>query len=280
MDTVTDDMLREIEAKARRLRVTALQMIWDVGSGHCGPSLSWADIAATLYAAVLHLRPGEPKWPDRDRFVLSKGHGAPILYAALAEAGFYPPEFLHTFRRIGGGLQGHPDLKTTPGLEMTTGSLGNGLSAGAGMALATRYSGHQYRVYVLLGDGECQEGQVWEAAMAASTRKLGNLIAIVDRNGLQQTGSTENLAAIEPLDQKWLACGWRVRTVDGHNVAQLLDAFDWAQHSSDQPSAIIARTTKGKGVSFMEGRAEWHAKAMTAADMEQAMAELQNGRKA
>ena len=232
-----------------------------------------------MYFGVLRIRPEDPKWPDRDRFVLSKGHAAPSLYAALADAGFYPRGFLSTFRQVGGGLQGHPDMKTTPGVEMTTGALGNGLSIGAGMALAARLTHRNYRTYVLLGDGECQEGQVWEAAMAASTRHLNNLIAIVDRNGFNQTGSTEDCAALEPLINKWEAFCWQAREVNGHNVAELLDAFDWAQRSESQPSVIIAKTVKGKGVSFIEGKPEWHAKALTPEEMAQAMAELENGEK-
>ncbi len=274
MVTSTDVTIRDLEDRARQLRITALEMIWNAASGHPGPSLSCADVVATLYFSVLRVRPGDPHWPDRDRFILSKGHAAPTLYAALAHAGYFPQETLKTFRQIDGILQGHPDMKLTPGVETTSGALGNGLSIGAGMALAARIMGRSYLVYVLLGDGECQEGQIWEAAMSAYTRRLGNLIAIVDRNGLQQSGSTENSAALEPFADKWRACGWRVREVDGHNISELLDAFDWAMPSQEVPSVVIAHTVKGKGVSFMEGRAEWHAKALSAGAMTQAMAEL------
>ncbi len=274
MYSAAQTLNNDLEERARSIRITALEMIGRANSGHPGPTLSCVDILATLYFHVLRTRPQDPLWPHRDRFVLSKGHGAPALYATLAAAGFYPEEFISSFRQLGTRLQGHPDMKLTPGVDATSGALGNGLSMGVGMALACRLTGYNYRVYVLLGDGECQEGQVWEAAMAGYTRRLRNLIAIVDRNGLQQTGSTEDSAALEPFAQKWRACGWRVRETDGHDITQLLAAFRWAQASRTVPSVIIARTVKGKGVSFMEGRAEWHSRGLTPELLDRALAEL------
>ena len=267
-----------LEKRARQIRLTALEMIYGAGSGHPGPCLSCADILAVLYFEVLRIRPQEPKWPNRDRFMLSKGHAAPSLYAALYLSGYFPSEELKYFRQVNGRLQGHPDMKLTPGVEMTSGALGNGLSVGAGMALAARLQSRDFRTYVVLGDGECQEGQVWEAAAAASTRELGNLIAIVDRNKFNQTGPTENCACLEPFADRWSAFCWRVREVDGHDVGSLLEAIEWAQESEYEPSVIIANTIKGKGVSFIEGKAEWHAKALSDEQMFQARLELSDGR--
>ncbi|MCL5074599.1 MAG: transketolase [Chloroflexi bacterium] len=265
----------ELQQKARLIRRTALQMIGAASSGHPGGSLSCADILASLYFCLLNVRPSEPKWPDRDRFILSKGHAAPALYATLAEAGFFPKEKLSTFRQVDGMLQGHPDMKKTPGLDMTTGSLGHGLSAGVGMALAGKILRRRYHVFVLLGDGEVQEGQVWEAAMAASHHKLNNLIAILDRNKLQLDGATERIIALEPLPPKWRAFGWRVREIDGHDITQIITAIKGAKRAKDRPTIIIAHTVKGKGVSYMENRYEWHGKAPGAELLAQALKELE-----
>lgn len=278
MASTVQDKTRELERLAGKIRITALEMIYHAGSGHPGPCMSVAEILTVLYFSEMRVRPQEPRWPGRDRMVLSKGHSVPSAYAALAQAGYFSRETLKSFRQLGSILQGHPDTKLTPGIDMTSGALGNGLSVGAGMALATRYNGQDYRVYVVMGDGECQEGQVWEAAMAASTRGLGNLVAIVDRNGLCQTCSTEECARLEPFAEKWKAFGWRVREADGNSVSELLETLEWARGAGDQPCVIIANTVKGKGVSFMENRPEWHAKGLTEEQIEQARRELGFGR--
>jgi len=268
--------VQELEERAKAIRLATLEMIYRAGSGHPGPSLSTVDILTVLYFSVMKIQANNPSWPDRDRFILSKGHAAPALYATLAEAGFFPKEFLNTFRQVGLSLQGHPDMKSTPGVDMTSGALGNGVAIGAGMALAARLTKRTYRTYVLLGDGECQEGEVWEAAMAAPTKKLGNLTAIIDRNGFNQTGCTENSSSLEPLPDRWKAFGWRVLEIDGHSIKSLLEAFCWAAESEEQPSLIIAKTIKGKGISFMEGKPEWHAKSLSSNEMAQARIELKN----
>ena len=264
----------KLEGYAAKIRLTALEMIYQAGSGHPGPCLSCADILAVLYFSVLCKNPKDPKWPERDRFILSKGHAAPSLYAALFLAGYFPEEFLSTFRQVNGRLQGHPDMKLTPGVEMTSGALGNGLSVGAGISLAGRLQSKDFHTYVLLGDGECQEGQVWEAAAAASTRQLGKLVAIIDRNKFNQTGPTENCACLEPFAERWQSFCWRVKEIDGHDVIALKEAFEWAQESDGEPSVIIANTIKGRGISFIEGKAEWHAKSLSEEQMQQVREEL------
>jgi transketolase len=279
MKNAENEYIQSLKVRANQIRLTALEMIYGAGSGHPGPCLSCADILAVLYFEVMRIIPQEPKWPLRDRFILSKGHAAPSLYAALHLSGFFPVEFLQEFRQVNGRLQGHPDMKLTPGVEMTSGALGNGLSIGVGMALAARLQEKDYHTYVLLGDGECQEGQVWEAAAAASTREMGNLIAIVDRNQFNQTGPTENCACLEPFADRWRSFCWRVTEVDGHDISGLVEAFNWAKESYCKPSVIIAKTIKGKGVSFAEGKAEWHARALSEEQMIQARDELSNGRK-
>ncbi|MDR9757075.1 MAG: transketolase [Thermacetogeniaceae bacterium] len=256
-----EELIRELEAKAKTIRKDIISMLAEAGSGHPGGSLSSVEIVTTLYFNVLRLRPEEPLWQDRDRFVLSKGHAAPLLYAALAERGFFPVDELLTLRKLGSRLQGHPAWGMLPGVEASTGSLGQGLSIGLGMALAGRLDQRDYRVYVLLGDGESQEGQVWEAAMAAAHYRAGNLTAILDYNGLQIDGPIEKVMSPLPLPDKWRAFGWEVREVDGHDFRDLLTAFDWVQRVNDKPSMIIAHTIKGKGVSFMEGMVDWHGKA-------------------
>jgi len=251
-------------------------MIGKAGSGHPGGSLSAVEIVTALYFRVMRLDPKNPHWPDRDRFILSKGHAAPLLYAALAEKGFFPKEWLLTLRQLGSPLQGHPHCRYLPGVEVSTGSLGQGLAVGNGMALAARLDKRDYRIYVLLGDGELQEGMVWEAAMAASHYGLDNLTAIVDRNFLQIDGSTEQVMSLEPVEDKFRAFGWEARTIDGHDFPQILEALDWARRVKGKPAAIVAHTIKGKGVSFMENNPDWHGKAPKPEEVERALAELQD----
>lgn len=227
-------------------------MLAEAGSGHLGASLSAIDILSILYFLKMRHDPKNPDWKDRDRFVLSKGHAAPALYAVLCEAGYFPIDELFTLRQMGSRLQGHPDTKT-PGVDTMTGSLGQGLSIAVGMALAAKMDGLSYKVYVLLGDGELNEGQIWEAALTASHHGLDNLIAIVDRNQYQLTGKTEDIKSLEPIGEKWISVGWEVYEAEGHESESLLDAFDSCSLTSGRPSVIIAKTTKGKGVSFMEG---------------------------
>lgn len=275
MSHATDPALVEkLERKARELRKTILRMITLAGSGHPGGSLSSIDLLVALYYHHLRHNPKDPKWPDRDRFVLSKGHGCPALYAVLADCGYFGEEHLWTLRKVGSILQGHPDMTRTPGVEISTGSLGMGFSAAIGMALAGRLSGRPYRVYALLGDGECQEGAVWEGAMFAAHYGLDNLTAIVDRNGLQQTGRTEERIRLEPLAAKWEAFGWRVLEIDGHSFPQILTALEEAKGTRGRPTVIIAHTIKGKGVSFLEGVVGFHGKATTPEELERALAEL------
>jgi transketolase len=264
----------ELQQTARRLRRDIVEMIYAAGSGHPGGALSAIDFLTALYFYRMRYDPKNPKWPERDRFLLSKGHACAALYAVLAEAGFFPHEELKRFRKIDSFLQGHIDYNEVPGAEMTGGSLGMGLSVGLGMALAARLDGASWRVYVMLGDGECDEGQVWEAAMAAAHHRLDNLTAIVDRNGLQQTRPTEDTIRLEPLEEKWKAFGWATTTVDGHNMTQVLDTLDLALQQGGKPFAVISRTTKGKGVSFMEGVADFHGRAPTQEELVRALAEL------
>ncbi|MBI2859309.1 MAG: transketolase [Chloroflexi bacterium] len=266
--------IEELKAIARLLRRHIVTMLGKAGSGHPGGSLSCVEILTALYFKFLRHNPADPAWADRDRFILSKGHAAPALYATLAECSYFPVEELGTLRQLDSRLQGHADRNTTPGVEMTSGSLGQGLSFGIGCALAGRLDNRDYRTYVLLGDGECDEGQVWEAAMAAAHFKLENLVAIVDHNGLQIDGWNCDIMNIEPLDKKWAAFGWNVIEVDGHDFPQLIKAFEQTKLVHGQPSVIIARTVKGKGVSFMENNVDFHGKAPTPAETERALQEL------
>ncbi len=259
---------------AAKVRAGIIEGVFNAKSGHPGGSLSSADIFTYLYFEQLNIDPKNPKCPDRDRFVLSKGHCAPGLYAALALRGYFSPDELQKLRHIGAMLQGHPDMKGTPGVDMSTGSLGQGISAAVGMALAAKMDGRDYKVYCLLGDGEIQEGQVWEAIMFAAHRKLDNLCLILDYNGLQIDGDVEKVAGIEPIDEKFRAFGCDVTIADGHDFESLETAFNAASKCSGRPFAIIARTTKGKGVSFMENQAGWHGKAPNAEQYAQAMDEL------
>lgn len=271
---MNEDKIRRLEEKARALRRHVIAMTGQAGSGHPGGSLSCADIVAALYFEVLRIDPQRPHWEDRDRFVLSKGHAAPVLYAALAERGFFPVEKLLTLRRLGSPLQGHPDMKRLPGVEFSTGSLGQGLAAANGMALAARLDKKDYRVYVLLGDGEIQEGMVWEAAMAAAHYRLDNLTAFLDYNGLQIDGPLAEVMGVEPLPEKWRAFGWDVQVIDGHSMAEILAAVERARAVKGKPQMIIARTVKGKGVSFMENQVDWHGTAPKPEEVARALAEL------
>ncbi|MDD2233675.1 MAG: transketolase [Desulfitobacteriaceae bacterium] len=264
----------ELKLTANIIRQNIIKMLIPAKSGHPGGSLSAADILATLYFQVMRVNPQEPNWPERDRFVLCKGHAAPVLYAALAEKGYFPKEELLGLRQTGRMLQGHPDMKKTPGVDMSTGSLGQGLSAANGMALAGRLDGKDYRVYALLGDGEMGEGQVWEAGMAAAHYKLDNLTAIIDYNGLQIDGRTDDVMSSAPLSAKWQAFGWHVIEADGHDIKKLMAAFEEAQKVQGKPTMLIARTIKGKGVSFMENQAGWHGNAPNAEQSEQALKDL------
>ncbi|MGQ9542045.1 MAG: transketolase [Armatimonadota bacterium] len=275
MVTTTGISVEQLERTARKLRRHIVKMLAIAGSGHPGGSLSAIDILTALFfGSVMRYDPQNPRWEDRDRFILSKGHGVPALYAVLAEAGFIPEEWLWQLRKIDTPMQGHPSVKDLPAVEASTGSLGQGLSIGLGMALAARLDGKSYRVYVMIGDGESQEGQVWEAAMAASHFRVGNLTAILDYNHFQLDGAIGEIMSIEPIAAKWEAFGWAVREIDGHNMREILAALQWAKEPREQPSIIIAHTVKGKGVSFMEGNNEFHGKAPTPAELEQALAEL------
>jgi transketolase len=269
-----DLSIPELEQKAKQLRRHVITMIATAGSGHPGGSLSAADIVTALYFKVMHHDPKNPQWPDRDRFVLSKGHAAPILYAALAECGYFPVEELSTLRKLGSRLQGHTDRTLTPGVEMSAGSLGQGLSYGIGMALAGRLDKKGYRVYVLIGDGECDEGQVWEAAMFAPHHKMDNITAIVDHNDLQLDGRVCDIMGLEPLADKWRAFNWNVLEINGHDIKEILQALKKAGEVKGKPTVIIAHTVKGKGVSFMEGNVDFHGKAPSPQETEQALKEL------
>ena len=264
----------ELAEKARRIRINALKAINAAKSGHPGGSLSSADILATLYFGELNIDPKNPKMVDRDKFVLSKGHAVPALYAALGERDFYEVSEMMTLRQVGSKFQGHPNMRKVPGIEMSTGSLGQGFSAAVGMAVAGKIDKNPGRVYVLTGDGELQEGIVWEAAMQAAHRKLDNLVAIVDLNGLQIDGKVSDVKCMCPVDEKFRSFGWNVISVDGHNFEELTTAFSEAKSSKGVPTAIIAHTHKGKGVSFMEDNAGWHGKAPSDEELATAIEEL------
>jgi transketolase len=260
--------------KAGIIRREIIKMLGEAGSGHTGGSLSAADLVACLYFWEMKLDPKKPDWEDRDRFVLSKGHAAPVLYAALAEKGFFPREYLKTLRKLGSPLQGHPDMRQLAGVEACTGSLGQGISWAVGMALAARIDKRDYRVYALLGDGELEEGMVWEATMAAAHYRLDNLLALVDNNGLQIDGKIAEVMSPEPIADKFVAFGWNTLEIDGHDHRQIMEALNSARSFKGSPTAIIAHTTKGKGCSFMENRVEWHGTAPNREEMEKALAEL------
>jgi transketolase len=252
--------IEELKRKANILRLDVIEATTAAGSGHPGGSLSSADLMAALYFRVMSHNPSDPQWEDRDRFILSKGHAAPILYAALAESGYFPKEDLITLRKLGSGLQGHPVRGKVPGVEMSTGSLGQGLSMACGIALAGKLDKKEHKVFCLLGDGELQSGQNWEAAMLAHHYRLNNLIAFVDRNRLQITGNTETAMSLDPLPDKWKAFGWNVIVIDGHSMVQIVEACSKAMLSEKNPTVVIMNTVKGKGVSFMENNADFHGK--------------------
>ncbi len=269
---MSDEELKKVANEVRKGIVTGVHA---AKSGHPGGSLGAADIMTYLYFEEMNVDPADPRKADRDRFVLSKGHCAPGLYAVLAERGFFPKEDLETLRHIGSHLQGHPNMNDTPGVDMSTGSLGQGISAAVGMALAAKHWGDSYRVYTLLGDGECEEGQVWEAAMFAGNHALDNLVAVVDHNGLQIDGTIDEVNSAMPLADKFRAFKWHViELADGNDMEQIAAAFADARKVSGAPVAIIAETVKGKGVSFMENQVGWHGKAPNDEQFEQAMAEL------
>jgi transketolase len=266
------DALRD---RARIIRRHIVEMLHAAASGHPGGSLSAVEIVTALYfGGVLRYDADNPDWEDRDRFVLSKGHGVPVQYAAMAEAGYFPVDELQTLRRIDSRLQGHPVLGSLPGIEASTGSLGQGLSIGLGMAMAARLDRRDFRVFVLVGDGECQEGQIWEAAMAAGHHRPDNLIAIVDYNKFQLDGAIEDIIGLEPFAAKWESMGWKTREIDGHDIEQVLDALNWAT-SAGEPACIIAHTVKGKGVSFMEGDNAYHGVAPSDDELGRALGELE-----
>jgi len=267
-------LLSELAERARQLRLDSLAMIHRRAAGHPGGALSAAEIMAALFFHKLNLDPARPDWPERDRFILSKGHASAILYAALARRGFFPLQDLEQWGDLSCHLQGHPDRLKTPGVEMTSGLLGHGIAIGVGLALAARMEKLEYRTYVLLGDGECQGGIVWEGAMAAAKFRLSNLTAILDYNDVQLDGAVHDIMPLEPLIEKWRAFNWAVLEINGHNLRQVLEALDTASEIHSQPTIIVAHTTKGKGVSFMEDRSYWHGVAPSDAQLAQAVSEL------
>ena len=264
----------EVKRVANLMRIDVIKAISEAGSGHPGGSLSAVDILATLYFYKMKIDPQNPQMEDRDKFVLSKGHGAPALYAALGQRGYFPSEDMYQLRKLGSSFQGHPDMKKVPGVEMSTGSLGQGFSAAVGMALANRLDNKKSKVYVLLGDGELQEGIVWEAAMSAAHYKLDKLVAILDNNGLQIDGRNDDVMKVEPIYEKFESFGWEILQVDGHNVEEIAQALDEADEVIGKPILIIAHTIKGKGVSFMEDEVGWHGKAPSVEETEIALKEL------
>ena len=270
----TEEKIKELENKAKQIRRLIIQMLAKAGSGHPGGSLSSADLITALYFMILRHNPKEPNWPDRDRFHMSKGHCCPLWYAVLAESGYFPTKELWSLRQLGSILQGHPDRRT-PGVTVASGSLGQGLSVALGMSLAARIDKKDYRVYCLLGDGETQEGNIWEAAMAASHYKCDNLCAMLDYNGFQIDGRTKDIMNLEPLVSKWQAFGWHTIEIDGHNMKEILSAYAEAKTIKGKPAIIIAHTIKGKGVSFMENVVDFHGRAPTKEEAERALKELE-----
>lgn len=266
--------LNKLKATANVVRQDIIKMLTESASGHPGGSLSAVEILTSLFFSEMKVDPKNPRWEDRDRFVLSKGHGAPVLYAVLAEKGFFDKSELSTLRKINSNLQGHPNMNETPGVDMSTGSLGQGLSAANGMALAGKLDKKDYRVYALLGDGELEEGQVWEAAMTAAHYKLDNLTAFIDHNGLQIDGEVTEVMNPEPVDAKFKAFGWNVITIDGHSFEEIFKALDEAKNTKGMPTMIVSKTVKGKGVSFMENQVGWHGNAPSKEQSEQALKEL------
>ena len=264
----------ELKQMAATVRCDIIEMICTAEAGHPGGSLSATDIVTALYFRLMNIDPANPRWPDRDRFILSKGHACPVWYAALAERGFFDKAHLGTLRRMGSILQGHPDMNKVPGIDMTAGSLGQGLSVGIGMALAGKLKQKDYHVWVVIGDGESQEGSIWEAAMSAAKWKLDNITAILDRNNLQNDWHVDELMPIEPVADKWRAFGWHVVDIDGHDMDAIVAALEAARARTGGPTLILARTIKGKGVSYMENVCEWHGKAPCQEEADQALDEI------
>lgn len=270
-----ENSMAKLEQTAVRIRRAIIEMISAAKSGHPGGSLSSVEILTALYFEIMRIDPARPDWEDRDRFVLSKGHACPVLYAALALRGYFPQEELSGFRRMDRMLQGHPDMKGTPGVEMSTGSLGQGFAAACGMAVASKLDNRGNRIYALIGDGEVQEGIIWEAAMAAAHYRLDNLTVFLDHNGLQIDGPNREVISVEPLAEKWKAFGWEVLKVDGHSLEEIIHAVKQAEKVKGRPAMIIAKTTKGKGVSFMENAVDWHGKAPNDQEKDAALGELE-----
>jgi len=285
----SEELIRDISAKAQQFRIEILKMVFENQTGHIGGAFSAAEIVASLYFHHLRIDPARPDWPERDRFLFSKGHACAVLYSALAYRGFFPVEELHTFRKLDSRLQGHPDRFKCPGIEIPAGPLGHGVAVGVGMALALKAAGKPSslsapsgrastaKVYVLLGDGEINAGVIWEGALAAAKYRLGNLTVILDYNGIQQTGATADVLPTEEIAEKWKAFGWHVQEIHGHNVGQILDALDRADEVHARPCIIIARTTKGKGVSFMEYDHRWHGAPPNKEQFDNALVELEEG---
>lgn len=272
---ITD--VQELKNIAKKIRISVLHMLTQANSGHTGGSLSAADVAVAIYFSKMKFNPHDPKWKDRDRFILSKGHAAPLLYAIMAEAGYFPMETLDNLRKIESPLQGHPCCKSIPGIEVSTGSLGQGLSVANGMALGLRLDNNPARVYCIMGDGEIQEGQIWEAAMTSAHYKIDNLCAVVDSNELQIDGPVEEVMGIQPIHDKWEAFGWHAISIDGHDMEEILKALDEAENIKGKPTVIIANTTKGKGVSFFEDKVEYHGVAPSLEEFDKAVKEINNG---
>ncbi len=266
--------LKNLQEKAKSIRRNIVEMVYSAVSGHPGGSLSIADVLTVLYFHEMNINVNNPKDENRDRLVLSKGHCSPALYSVLAEKGFFPKEDLNTFRKINSYLQGHPDMKKIPGVDMTSGSLGQGLSVANGMAIAGKLDNKDYRVYCIMGDGEIEEGQIWEAAMTSSKYKLDNLCAIVDNNNLQIDGKIEDVMSPYPINKKFESFGFNVIEIDGHNFEEIINAFEKSKNVKEKPTVIIAKTTKGKGVSYMENQAGWHGKAPNEEEYKLALEEL------
>ncbi len=272
---ITD--VNDLKKLSKKIRLRILHMLTAAGSGHTGGSLSAADVAVAIYFSKMNFDPKNPLWKDRDRFILSKGHAAPLLYAIMGEAGYFPLDTLNLLRKIESPLQGHPCCTSLPGIEVSTGSLGQGLSVANGMAMGLRLDNNPARVYCIMGDGEIQEGQVWEAAMTSAHYKIDTLCAVVDNNGLQIDGPVQKIMGIAPLHDKWASFGWHVIDVNGHNMEQILSALDEAERTKGKPTVIIAKTTKGKGVSFFEDKVEYHGVAPSSEEYEKAVKEIHNG---
>ena len=267
--------IKELTKKAVEIREGIIEAVYHAGSGHPGGSLSVADILTVLYFHEMKIKPEEPDWEDRDRLVLSKGHCSPALYSCLANRGYFPVEDLKTFRKIDSYLQGHPDKNKVPGVDMTTGSLGQGLSAANGMAITGKMNQKDYRVYCILGDGEIEEGQVWEAAMTSSKYRLDNLCVIVDNNNLQIDGTVEEVMSPYPIDEKFKSFGFEIIKIDGHDIEEIIKAFEVARNIKEKPTCIIAKTIKGKGISYMENQVGWHGKAPNEEQYKEAIKELE-----